>query len=164
MRPSSIFVMIVALSAAGCAHRLAACTPQMMASSEEVGDSRFGMLQCKAATGDKEAQLALGKLYEAGQGRSADARRAASFYRAAGSFDDGTAYIYSPAVGESRAQVIPIRRGPQQAGLPEAQYRLGLLYLEGRGVKRSIKNARTWLTRAADAGFALARERLRQLD
>jgi len=45
-------------------------------------------------------------------------------------------------------------------GEPEAQYRLALLYLHGKGVPQSIPAALQWLREAADKGHPAARLRL----
>ena len=43
-----------------------------------------------------------------------------------------------------------------EAGNPVAQYRMGTLYAEGRGVPQSDEKAFTWFTRAAEKGDPLA--------
>ena len=48
-----------------------------------------------------------------------------------------------------------------KAGKAEAQYRLGLCYLKGDGVKRSTSQAKTWLTKAAAQGHRTAKRSLR---
>src|SRR5690606_19455698 len=49
-----------------------------------------------------------------------------------------------------------------EQGEPEAQYRLGLLYLKGRGVARDDAQARAWFARAAAGGNAEAVARYHQ--
>ncbi len=45
----------------------------------------------------------------------------------------------------------------EEDGAQQAQYFLGLLYLEGKGVDRDIVTAKRFLTRAADLGNARAK-------
>lgn len=59
--------------------------------------------------------------------------------------------------------VLPIRTGMDQQGLPEAQYRLGLMYLEGRGVRRDPKHALKLLGQAAGQGYGAAQEKIKTL-
>jgi septal ring-binding cell division protein DamX len=46
-----------------------------------------------------------------------------------------------------------------ETGLPQAQYNLGVLYEHGRGVRLDASRALTWYQRAAEQGFAPARQR-----
>lgn len=114
----------------------------------------FAAVQCRAGRGDKFAQLELGKAYEAGTGVPQDLERAADLYRAAAAPVSGTTYVYSPPVGKSRGQVIPIQTGPDQAGLAEAKYRLGLLYRSGRGVERDNERASELIREASEQGYS----------
>lgn len=110
-------------------------------------------VQCRAGRGDKSAQLELGKAYETGAGVGQDFGRAAELYRAAATSVSGTTYVYSPPVGRSRGQVIPIRTGADQAGLAEAKYRLALLHRAGRGVKLDRARADELFVEAVKQGF-----------
>lgn len=123
------------------------------------GDAELVDLGRRACTGSKLAQYELGRTYESGTGVVANAAEAAHWYRQAAESETGVTNVYSPPVGkEQYGRVIPVRTGPPRVGLPEAQYALGRLYLEGRGVKQSDRKARKWLKRAAqqDYGPALA--------
>lgn len=53
-------------------------------------------------------------------------------------------------------------RRAAEAGLPHAQYHLGLLLAEGRGVRRDLVEACAWFALAAEAGSAGARAALSQ--
>lgn len=75
----------------------------------------------------------------------------------------GTTYVYSPGVGKSPGRVLPLRVGPDRAGLPEAKRRLAELYLTGRGLEQDHDKAVALLREAADAGDARAADRLRAL-
>src|SRR6185503_4623882 len=84
-------------------------------------------LQNRAAAGNRDAQTALGTLYETGDGVPLDPARAAALYREAAA-----------------------------AGHVAAQINLATMYLDGAGVPRDAAAAVQWFSRAADRGNALA--------
>lgn len=112
--------------------------------------------QCRADAGEKQAQLQLGRRYEEGIGVKPDPSRAAALYRAAAAFNSGTIYVYSPPVGNAPGTVIPVTTGPAEQGLPEALYRLGVMHLDGRGVRFDYRRGLALIDKAAAAGFAPA--------
>jgi len=153
------FGAAVGLALAGCVH-----APQCPPLPRMARDAGLAVLNCHAGQGDKAAQLALGRRYEAGIGVRRNLKRAAALYAMASRFTPGTVYVYSPGFGNVGGQVIPVNIGSDQAGLPEAKYRLALLYLEGRGVRFSIRKGRKLLDQAAEQGHAPARAKLEELD
>ena len=114
-------------------------------------------LQARAAKGDAEAELDLGRDYHLGKGVPQNIGKAVVFYRQAA--DQGNAkamynlgYIYFH--GQGRAQDIPTAfqwfEKAADKGLPAAQLKLGLLYYFGdEGVKQNYTLANKWLTLAA---------------
>jgi TPR repeat protein len=120
-------------------------------------------LECGAQRGDKQAQYELGLRLETGDGTPADPARAAKLYRQASSFTSGTQFIWVPGVNGKPGWVMPIRSGPDQSGLAGAQYRLGLMYLDGRGVPRDRGRAVALLRRAAKGGVEDAQRMLETL-
>ena len=143
------------LGLSACAGTIQDCAP--------LAASSLASQQCRADAGDKTAQLQLGKRYEEGIGVTRDPSRAASLYRAAATANPGTIYVYTPPVGYAPGTVIPVNTGPAQPGLPEAQYRLGLMHLEGRGVRYNYKRGVALITEAAAAGFPPAIVKLEML-
>ena len=121
-----------------------------------------------ACRGNGEAALALAMAYERGDKVAAEPAFAAKIYRklAKGRFQDGTTYIYVPGAGKVQGYVMPITTGPSYfvPGSPVAQYRLGLMYLEGRGVEKDAAKARELLQQAAGQGHREARARMADLD
>lgn len=90
------------------------------------------VLRQSAESGDKQAQLMLGTMYEDGiGGLPADLREAAYWYEQAA-----------------------------KQNYPKAQYNLGLLYEDGRGVTQNDKQAAYWYDKAAKAGFTEAQNNL----
>lgn len=97
------------------------------------GGSEINLLAARARQGDKLAQLDLGKRFEAGDGLTADEKRARQLYRLAATDSGGTIFVYSPPVGKhGKGQVIPVNLGPRVAGLAEAKDRLRALKARSR--------------------------------
>lgn len=118
---------------------------------------------CWAERGDKRMILELAKRLEAGDGVAQDSERAEDLYISAAAAKIGTIYVYSPGVGKSPGQVIPIRTGPDVPGLPEAAYRRALMHIEGRAAKPSLRKGFSILKRLAKNGYAPAIDRLNAL-
>lgn len=79
----------------------------------------------RARAGEKQAQLDLGIRFEEGDGVPQDAGRASKLYRQAASDSGGTIWVYTPSPGNgAKGRVIPVDRGPRQAGLDDAKKRL----------------------------------------
>jgi TPR repeat protein len=161
------------MTSAAASHRLAiaaTCIAAMawLSGCETVsqcmaGKSEIQALECRANAGDKQAQFALGEAAELGVGGPPDPARAARFYRQAAAFTSGMLFLYTPGVKGAAGTTMPIRTGPDQAGLPAAQYRLAKLYLDGRGVRRDRGRAVRLLKTASKGGYAPAQELLRSL-
>ncbi len=105
----------------------------LFACSEETPSAQIQELIDKAETSDKLAQYALGTLYLKGEG--------------------GVAQDYQKA-----ARWLKLAAGQKQA---DAQYMMGLLYQQGKGVRQDNKKAMEWYLKAAqqnhkDAQFELA--------
>ena len=78
----------------------------------------------RADGGDKQAQLALGILYEQERFLGQDLDRAENLYERAAKPSGGTIYVYQPPVGKGAGQVVPVNMGPRVEGLAEAARRL----------------------------------------
>lgn len=79
----------------------------------------------RAMAGDKQAQLDLGIRFEEGKGVPQDTARAVKLYQQAASDSGGTIWVYAPSPGGGApARVLPMGKGPRQAGLDEAKARL----------------------------------------
>lgn len=123
------------------------------------------LLASSACGGDEFAQYEIGLIYESGTGAPGDLKQAAKWYKRAAARKSGTAPIFLAPVGNQRTGwVMPIESGPASRGDADAQYRLGLLYLEGRGVEQSRKRAKKWLKRAAKQGHQEAAWLLERLE
>jgi uncharacterized protein len=95
--------------------------------SRERGAEAVGLLQSAAADGVAVAHHLLGMVAESGAAGAVDFAAAAASYKAAA-----------------------------ELGHPQAQVRYGFALLHGRGTRRDVFTAETWLRRAATAGDAQA--------
>jgi hypothetical protein len=121
--------------------------------------SRVRHLHCQADEGIQAAELELGRRYEMGTGVAQDLAWAASLYdKAARAVPKQTA-IYSPPVklGGS-GQVMFLSNANARPGSAEAKYRLGLMYIEGRGVKMDMRHGQNLLKEAAAQGHKEAQQ------
>ncbi|MBZ8132571.1 exopolysaccharide biosynthesis protein [Afifella sp. IM 167] len=92
--------------------------------------------------------------YADGNPRGSDARFVSdAFVALAGYFRDGI--VGKVVADEGRARRFYTYAAAYFAD-PEAQYQLGMMYLDGRGGERSDRQAARWLKLAADKGHVLA--------
>lgn len=124
-RLSLLFCLAALLAAPACA------STSYMGISTIPGEAapEVQALAQRAQAGDKRAQLDLGIRFEEGKGVPRDTRRAMKLYRQAASDSGGRIWVYAPSPGnDAPARVMPVDKGPRQAGLEEAKRRLqGLL-------------------------------------
>jgi len=66
--------------------------------------------------------------------------------------------------GDEYASAAKMCRKEAEQGVPLAQYTLGLLYLEGKGVPQDKAEAIKWFRKAAKQGHAEAKEELKKLE
>lgn len=125
-----------------------------------------------ADRGHPQAQFALGELYERGEGVAANIPQAVKWYEMAARQQHGMAQL---RLGElylvggadisrdfGKAHLWLIRAA--KAGVPDAQYALGVMYRDGLGVPADNPVAFKWFTYAAQAGHNRAEEAVRDLD
>lgn len=138
--------------------RIANCTERI--------DPAIGRELAKAAcSGTKVAQFMLGYVYETGEGAAADAKKAVKWYQRAARPTRGISHVDVAPVGQQAyGRVAPVQTGPEIPGNSNAEYRLGLMYLEGRGVKESRDKAARWFRRAAEKGHDQAAAALEALE
>jgi hypothetical protein len=111
-------------------------------------------LQCGADQGIRGAQVALARRYEGGDGVPLNIKRAIALYEQASSAVPPTTAIYSPPVKVGGSGRMLFLNNPNAGpGAAEAQFRLGRLYLEGRGVELNADKGWDLIKRAADQGY-----------
>ncbi|KAG0239177.1 hypothetical protein BGW41_007868 [Actinomortierella wolfii] len=119
----------------------------------------FAALKPLAIKDDTEAQVALAKMYEKGEGIPKDHSKAFAWYHQAARLGHQHAQY---RVGEMFRDGIGTRRNDRQAanwfqkavdqGLVMAEIALGAMYLDGRGVEQSDETAILWFRKAAELG------------
>jgi FkbH-like protein len=120
-----------------------------------------------ADTGDAEAQFQLGALYADSSGPRSDPATALQYYRQAA--DQGHQYAQHNCAelllrsGQDRAAAFWFKAASAQ-GFADSQLMLGDLYATGRGVHRSLANARDWYERAAGNGLKHAALKLERTE
>lgn len=113
----------------------------------------------KAAAQDyTNAMVALGGLYEQGQGVPLDYKKAMEWFEKAAAQGDAPAcHAIALAHLNGRGKVVPVdkpkaiqwlKRGADK-GDPQSQYALGGVLLTGEGIKKDVAAARKWFLRAA---------------
>jgi hypothetical protein len=121
-------------------------------------------LRRAAEKGDVDAKYYLGTMYLEGRGVPRDREEAESFLRSAAALGDGGARQCLHLLGAPKsAKEVEEIRAAAEGGDASAQYELGLMYFDGRGVSRNIGNihhAARWLRLAAEQGFPAAQYRL----
>jgi len=114
-------------------------------------------LQCAADLGMQSGIVELAKRYETGTGVQADLKRAVALYTRAAAAVQPTTAIYSPPVRVGGSgQMIFLPNSHAGPGSAEAQFRLGQMLIEGRGVPRDVERGRKLIERAAAQGFSPA--------
>ncbi len=124
-----------------------------------------------AESGDKQAQLMLGTMYEDGVGGlPSDFRDAAYWYEQAArqgytkaQYNLGLLYEDGRGVDQDYAKAAYWYEKAAKAGFVEAQNNLGVLYILGNGVKKDTKKAAQLFQAAADKGNADAQRNLDML-
>jgi TPR repeat protein len=119
----------------------------------------ISLFQPLAEGGNASAQVALGLMYDNGQGVARDYAEAVKWYRLAadqGSADAqaalGAMYDNGHGVQQDDAEAVKWYRLAAHQADEFAQYNLGVLYKNGRGVPQDNKRAYLWFNIAAAKG------------
>ena len=117
----------------------------------------------EADRGDKEAQFALGRIYQEGSGVAQSIPNAEAYYRKAALQDHANAQANLAVLllNTQRAEEgIDWLRKAAKSGAPRAMVLLGNLSLTGTGMTKNVEDAKKWLEKAAETGDAEAFESL----
>lgn len=110
-------------------------------------------LHCLADLGRRDAMIELGRRYEDGSGVAPDYKRAAALYGQAAAAIPPTTAIYSPPVKKGgNGRMIFLNNPNASPGSADAKYRLGRLFLTGRGVKLDQERGWKLIGEAAEQG------------
>jgi len=104
-----------------------------------------------------EAQVKLGRMYELGQGGTADIRRAIKWYQLAvrsgqnkdAAFRLAEIYFKGKGVLQNQDKAFKLYRMAASSGHPVARYLMGNMYETGWGVEPDVVTAFAWYTLAA---------------
>lgn len=153
------------------ADHYAARATEFLAKLPSLAKSRDGVAQLLplAEQGDREAQVALGIMYDHGEGGVAeDDRQAVFWYRKAaeqGHVDAqvqlGTMYVAGEGVAEDDREAMFWYREAAEKGDVRGQYSLAVVYANGgEGIPVDGRQAVFWYRKAAEQGFASAQHNL----
>jgi TPR repeat protein len=125
----------------------------------------------KANAGDAVAMFELGNRYLAGQGVEVDTVKAAHWFERAANggvtparYNMGILFYHGWGVPWNPFAAFKAFLVCAEQGMPEAEHIVGMFYVENLVVPRDVDRARTWLQRAADRGYAPARESLKDIE
>ena len=121
----------------------------------------------KAREGDAAAQVALGWMYDKGEGVEQNDIKAAEWYRraaeqgvAVAQNNLGTMYQYGRGVEQNDNEAAEWYRRAADQGVAVAQNNLGGMYSDGRGVEQNDNEAVKWYRLAAEQECAFAQHNL----
>lgn len=165
LRPRSYWALMMIVLAGllwpGTSSAKSKCSKEEQAAA---GQDIFRINRCLAKTGDEAAQYRLARAYETGEGIEADLHKAVKWYKRSGRPKSGQTPVYiAPVGGQSYGWVLNVTTGQASPGDPRAQFRLGEMYREGEGLRKSRSRARKWLKRAAAQGHEEAAQLLEKL-
>jgi len=135
------------------------------------GSDAASPLLKNAELGDAQAQFALGRAYEDGQGFPQDDARAAEWFRK--SADQGNAqaqnslgvmYALGRGVNRDREEAMRWYKKAAKHGLDEAMYNIAIAHYNGEGAEENMSLACTWMMLAQRKGDSQAAEALKHIE
>ncbi len=130
------------------------------------GDFKVAMKEWSAPAkgGDAQAQHGLGLIYETGRGLDRpDIKEAIRWYEASAKQDyapalNNLAMLYSSGRGVTKDQTKAIQLWKQAAenNNTTAEFNLGIQYMLGDGLAKSVAEGARWITKAAEGGLPYA--------
>ena len=122
-----------------------------------------------AEQGNKDAQLALGVMYNIGHGVPQDDKAAVKYYKLAAEqgnakaqYNLGVAYTEGKGVRQDDKVAVEYYKLAVEQGHAKAQYNLGVMYYRGQGLPQDDKAAVKYIKLAAEQGHAPALDLLRK--
>ena len=131
----------------------------------------IAQLQSKAAAGDPEAELRLGRVYERGDGIAASSGKAYAWYRKAADQGNaeaedrvGTMLRGGEGVEKDKAEAISWYRRAARQQYPLAMFNLATCFYNGDGLNVDDVSAYAWFLLAQEAGEPRANEALERME
>lgn len=128
-------------------------------SANEMWEELFEEHLENANAGDTDAQYELGIMYLKGQGVAPDRDQALLWLQKAADAGNQQASGKLDRIRKEQEKFDQLSKKAWSGDI-DAQYEIGMMYLKGRGVRRSGAQAENWLVKAAEQGDARAITRL----
>ncbi len=116
-----------------------------------------------AENGHTKSMIALGNLYQQGQGASQSYTHALEWYEKAANNNDplsmfivGSFYSQGKGVTKNASAAVKWYRKAAELGHPESQFNLANHYFRGEGVNQNYDEALKWLKKSAENGQSAA--------
>ena len=145
---------------------------QNLVMSPEINDlevAKWVKQSAEASPSDSYCLVALGQCYEFGYATSINYQQAVKCYQKAHELGNamGThylayAYFNGQGINQDPVKGFELEKLAAET-VPQAQFNIGLSYLQGQGTPQDLALAKTYLQRAADNGYEPANEALRDL-
>jgi TPR repeat protein len=157
---------------AGAAADASAADLQSATTAYEGGayGAAFAEFRELAQSGDSQAILWLGYLYQEGQGTTQDYAAAMENFRRAADLGESLGFfyigrLYSDGLGVQRDAVEAVRwfRQAAERGSAYGEFALAQAHESGDGAPRDLRAARRWYQAAADQDYDEARQALQRL-
>jgi TPR repeat protein len=135
--------------------------------SYAAGDYEAALKEFKesATSGDPYSQLALGFMYDNGDGVTHDPNKATEWYKKASEKDLaeafyvlGNRYRVGLDLKKDLGMAFSLYLKAAKQNLPEAQRRVGFAYVLGNGVEKNFDKGFSWTKKAAENGDRFAQE------
>lgn len=144
-------------AAADAGHVKAKCELGLMylagLGGEESAEKAAELFKAAADAGSDEAKFELGAMYASGNGVKKNFVKAMKLLRESGTYQASALLGEAPGWWEA----------PAKQGIAEAQYQLGLCYVNAYGLPQDYITGRYWLLKAANQGNAKAYDALSQM-
>ena len=123
----------------------------------------FPVIEKEAKEGNPEAQFLLGKMYDLGQGRKKNLKKAVHWY-SKGAHSGNSKAMYNLAIMYSNGEGVhknlnkafDLYTKAAIRGNSDAQFNLALIYLNGEGVQQNYQKSFEWFQKAALQGDKIA--------
>jgi uncharacterized protein len=168
------FVLYLAFGIAAADGRALMQTPQpqaqgLQSAHSNLSASEVADIRSKAEKGDASAQLALGEVYEGGNGVPKNDDSAVKWYRKAadqGNADAenrlGVMYRLGQGVSRDKEEAVRWYRKAAQLGNSQAMFNMGISYYNGDGVSSNAGTAYAWFLLAQEAGNPAAEDAVKR--
>ena len=143
--------------------------PEQQSIRQKLSPTELSALLANAEEGDSNAQYALGKAYQNGNGISLNDESAAKWYRKAAEQGNGAAqndlgimYRLGQGVSRDKEEAVRWYRKAAKQGNAQSMFNLGVSYYNGDGVPSDPTAAYAWFLLAKEAGNPAAEDAVKR--